>query len=134
MSHAYPARGVSVYDGRSARIRIDVPPTGLSLEVDVVLAGLDAPELIGPEAELGQRARAALSELVVGRDLQASIEATAPLRPLAASMVLVNDNAPTPERAIVDVVDEMIRLGHGRPLVGGERPPWPTAVERAAQP
>lgn len=124
--NTYTARGVRSYDGRSARIRIDVPPTGLSLEVDVVLAGIDAPEMIGPEADLGQRARKALHELVAGRELQVSLEAVEPLRPLVASLVLVNDRAERIEDAMIDVGEAMIRLGLARPLAldGAPRAPF----------
>lgn len=124
MNWTYLARSVRVYDGRSARIRLEVPPTGLALEIDVVLA-IDAPEMLGPESEAGERARAALEALLAGRELHATLKAGEPLRPIQADLVALNPNATDYADVMLDVAGKLLELGHARLIGSGAREPWP---------
>ncbi len=125
MSWTYDGRCVGVADARTLTVRLKFPPTGVSCDVPVVLEGVDVPELVGPEATLGQASLAALRALVDGKDIQVTLEApTAPGRCPRGTVLLMHANARPGEPWCTDVSSELMRLGHARPESPGARAPW----------
>jgi len=69
VNYTYKARVTEVYDGDTVTVDIDLGFHMTMRRVKLRLAGLDAPEVRGPERQLGLAARDALRAKALGHDV-----------------------------------------------------------------
>jgi len=106
----YHGKLLLVVDGETAVVRLKFAPFGVNLDARITLANYVAPETIGPEADLGRQARAALNELLARGELDILLddERNEARSSYPASVVVNTQDGP------VDVVTELISKGWGR--------------------
>ncbi len=120
---AYSARLARVLDGRALVVRLSFAPFGLSLDAVMTLDAYECPELLGPEAELGARARAALERLARDKELEVYIREDGRPGRYAGSVMIPE---PLSAEGFADVAGVLIAQGYGRQVVpGAPRAPFP---------
>ena len=68
MLYSYRATILSVYDGDSITARVDLG-FGINYKIKIRLAGINAPELRGPNKALGRKSRDFLRELILHKEV-----------------------------------------------------------------
>ncbi len=93
-------------DGDTIRVRLDLG-VNVSIVIDLRIAGINAPEIVGESREAGMGARAALFNLTASRPLYVMTHKDKRSFARWVGDVLVEN----PEGGMIDVAEEMIKLG-----------------------
>lgn len=118
-TYCYPATVVSIYDGDTVTMRVDVGFGWSKEKVKCRIQGIDTPEYRGASEEekvLSRAAKAFLSELLSGAELIILRSMTKPDKYGRSIVALWADGK--------DVSQLMIEAGHARAYDGGTKQPW----------
>jgi len=118
--YCYPVEIISVYDGDSCTVNVDIGFGWRKTKLKCRLYGIDTPEIRGSSAEekeLAYAAKAFLKELLEGADVVLLRSIAKPDKFGRCLAQLWADG--------VDVSDFMIKEGYARAYDGGTKSIWP---------
>jgi micrococcal nuclease len=120
--YIYLATVLSVYDGDTIRVDLDMGVYVHKTPISCRLAGIDTPEVrtkIAAEKEAGYRARDWLREMILGKTILLHSMAKPDKYGRLLCRIWCEETAG--EKCINDM---LIELGHALPYDGGTKPDW----------